>query len=262
MTTDATGGYQPPGSERPLGSVSGSGMTGTTNEPSTTDTAKGQASQVGQAAKAQAGQVASTAKDEAKNVAGEAKNQARNLLQETQSQVREQAGGQKDKASGGLRSLAEELRSMADGTQGGPTSGMATDLARQASDKAHDLASWLDSREPGDLLEEVRDLARRKPGAFLLGAAVAGVAAGRLTRGAVDAKRAEPDSPSAYDAGNSTPGYSSSMPAPAASTGYAPPVGGGTRPGDDVVLVEDAVVVETDPFGARPQRTTVGGDQL
>jgi len=261
MTTDATGGYQPPGSERPLGSVSGSG---TTSEASTTDTAKEQAGQVGLKAKEQAGQVASTAKDEAKNVAGEAKNQARNLLGETQSQVREQASSQKEKASGGLRSLADELRSMAEGTQAsGPTSGMATDLARQASDKAHELASWLDSREPGDLLEEVRDLARRKPGAFLLGAAAAGMVAGRLTRGAVDAKRAESDSPSTYDTSSfSTTGYSSPVPTPAASTGYAPPVGGGTRTGDDVVLVEDAVVVETDPFGARPQRTTVGGDPL
>jgi hypothetical protein len=78
---------------------------------------------------------------------------------------------------------------MADGN--GVQQGMVTDLARQASDKAQDLAGWLESRQPGDLVEEVRDLARRKPGTFLLGAAVAGVLAGRLTRGTVDATRSE-----------------------------------------------------------------------
>jgi hypothetical protein len=64
---------------------------------------------------------------------------------------------------------------------------MTGDLARQAADKAHAFAGWLDQRDPGSLLEEIRQLARRKPGTFLLGAALAGVAAGRLTRGAVDA---------------------------------------------------------------------------
>jgi hypothetical protein len=41
----------------------------------------------------------------------------------------------------------------------------------------------LQNREPADLLEEVRSYARRKPGTFLLGAALAGVVAGRLTSG-------------------------------------------------------------------------------
>ena len=37
-------------------------------------------------------------------------------------------------------------------------------------------------------------MARRRPGAFLLGAVAAGVVAGRLTRGAVDAARSDDDS--------------------------------------------------------------------
>ena len=70
-------------------------------------------------------------------------------------------------------------------------SGPATDLAHQAADKLGDMAQWLESREPGHLVEEVRDLARRKPGTFLIGAAVAGVLAGRLTRSAVQAAKDE-----------------------------------------------------------------------
>lgn len=46
-----------------------------------------------------------------------------------------------------------------------------------------DVASRLQDREPGELLDEVRRFARRKPGMFLLGAAAGGVLAGRLTSG-------------------------------------------------------------------------------
>jgi len=60
---------------------------------------------------------------------------------------------------------------------------------QQASSKAGELAEWLEQRDPGTLLDEVRGLARRKPGTFLLGALAAGVVAGRLTRGAVDASK-------------------------------------------------------------------------
>lgn len=45
------------------------------------------------------------------------------------------------------------------------------------------FADRLQNREPAELLDEVRSFARRKPGLFLLGAAAAGVLAGRLTRG-------------------------------------------------------------------------------
>jgi hypothetical protein len=158
----------------------------------TTATAQDQAAQVGQTAKDKTFEVASTAADQAKNVAEETRTQARNVLNDTQAQVRDQAVIQKDKASGGLRDLSDELRALADGS--GSQQGVVTDLARQASQKAQDLAGWLESRQPGDLVEEVRTMARNKPGTFLLGAAVAGVLAGRLTRGAVDAKRSESDS--------------------------------------------------------------------
>jgi hypothetical protein len=65
----------------------------------------------------------------------------------------------------------------------GDSSSMATQLARQAADQAHSLGSWLENREPGDVLGEVKRFARRKPGAFLAIAAGAGFLSGRLTRG-------------------------------------------------------------------------------
>lgn len=167
---------------------------GTTSPPTagTTGTAKQEAAEIGQTTKEAGVQVVTTAKDEARNVVDETRNQARDLLQQTRSQLQDQAATQKTKAAGGLRSLGDELRSLARGEQPPGGSGQVSGLADQAADAVHQLASWLDAKEPGQLLDEVRDLARRRPGAFLLGAAAAGVLAGRLTRGAVDASRSEP----------------------------------------------------------------------
>jgi hypothetical protein len=124
--------------------------------------------------------VAGTAKEQAGEVMHEARDQARTLLDRTRREVGDQASSQQQRAAESLRSLSTGLRSMANGQQ--PEPGMATDLAQQAADRAGQLASWLQDREPGDLLDEVSRFARRRPGVFLALAAGAGVIAGRLTR--------------------------------------------------------------------------------
>ena len=148
------------------------------SSPSATDKA-GDAAQAGKQA---AADVASTATDKAKDVAAETKHQARQVMRSAQDEFGAHARTQQQSLVTNLRSLGDELTSMAQHTD---QPGMASDLARQAGSRAHGAASWLDSREPGDLVEELRGLARRRPGAFLLGALAAGVLAGRLTRGAV-----------------------------------------------------------------------------
>ena len=138
-----------------------------------------QARQVGSEAAQAGGAVAQTAKEQGTEVGREAARQARNLYGEARTQLASQTGEQQRRAAGGLRSLADEMRSMAEqGGQAGPV----TELARQAADRVHGVAGWLEEREPGDLITEVRDYARRNPGTFLVGAAVLGVLAGRLTR--------------------------------------------------------------------------------
>ena len=89
---------------------------------------------------------------------------------------------QQQKAGQSLTSLAQELRGLADGTSSGAP-GPARDLLQQASGMVESFARKLQNREPAELLDEVRSFARRKPGLFLLGAAAAGVLAGRLTSG-------------------------------------------------------------------------------
>lgn len=126
--------------------------------------------------------VAGTAKQEAGAVAAEAANQARSVLADAMSQVTAQSKEQKDRLAGTLRTLGDDLESMA----GNGTPGMATDLARQVSERARAFSSQLENREPGELLDDVRRFARQRPGSFLLGALAAGVVVGRLARGAAD----------------------------------------------------------------------------
>jgi hypothetical protein len=160
-------------------------------ESSTTDVAKDQATDVAQTA-ADAGQrVAGTAKDEAANVATEATRQAQDLLAQTRTELHDQAAAQQQRTASGIRSLSAELGSMAERSD---QSGTATELVRQASAKAGEIAGWLEQRDPGSLVQELKSFARRRPGTFLALAAGAGLAAGRLTRGAVDASRNDPDS--------------------------------------------------------------------
>jgi hypothetical protein len=237
MTTDTYGGYQPP-----------AGGTTESYDPGSTT----------QQAKDQAGNVASTASDQAKNVAGEAKNQARQLMNQTQDQVRVQAGEQKTKAAGGIRNVADQLRNVADGNVDSQQQTMVTDLARQASDKAQEIATWIESREPGDLVNELRDLARRKPGTFLLGAAAVGVLAGRLTRSAVDLKR---DDSSSTGTGNATGDYSATPRTDAWATATTPGTAAGTP--TEGVVVDEVQVIETQPYATTTGRGgTTGGDRL
>lgn len=186
-----------------------------------------QARQVGSEAAQAGGAVAQTAKEQGTEVGREAARQARNLYGEARTQLASQTGEQQRRAAGGLRSLADEMRSMAEqGGQAGPV----TELARQASDRVHGVAGWLEEREPGDLITEVRDYARRNPGTFLVGAAVLGVLAGRLTRSISAAGDDSGNGSSTYrGAGAYDPAQTAVIPTPPPAPRAAPeaaPTGG------------------------------------
>lgn len=123
--------------------------------------------------------VARTAREEAAGVGDEVRVQTRRLVQETRDQLTNQATQRRDSAVGGLRSMGDELRTMA---RHEGSSGWATQLARQGAEWSDRAAEYLQSREPGQLVDDLRDLARRRPGTFLLGAAIAGAVTGRLVR--------------------------------------------------------------------------------
>lgn len=147
---------------------------------SKTQAAKEEASNVAGEAASAAQNVAQTAKEEAANVASEAKAGAQDLLHQARAGLTSQAGTQQQKAAEGIRNISSQLHSMASAPD---QQGVAGDLIRQAAERTSSMATWLENREPGDLLTEVQRFARNRPGTFLLLAAGAGVLAGRLTRG-------------------------------------------------------------------------------
>jgi hypothetical protein len=193
-----------------------------TESSSTTQAAKQEASAVAGSASGAARHVATTTKDQAASVASDAKQQVTRLTDETRHQVRQQASSQKDRAVSTLRSLSQELQTMADRSE---QSGPATKFAQQGSSAVNQLADFLERREPGDLVEELRNLARRRPGGFLAGAALAGVVAGRLTRGAVSSRSKDDD---LQYGGTTTPTYTSYDYPVQPSPGYAEPSAGYT----------------------------------
>lgn len=171
MSTDYAAG-------QPGGASSGTGSA-TQTAKETAQTAQQEAAGVAQSAVESGRTVAHEAKDQARQVTAEAKDQARSLLDQARTEVSGQAGAQQKRLADGLRGLGDELGRMTESSEGG----LASDLARQLADRTSSAASWLDEREPGELVTALSDFARRRPGVFLAVAAGAGLLAGRLTRG-------------------------------------------------------------------------------
>lgn len=214
----------------------------------TAATAKDEASQVGQTAVAAASDVAGTAKEQVGQVAGEAVDQVRQLADQARSQVSSQANDATAKLSESLRSLAVEVRQLSQGEADG--TGTVAGLARQLADKGEELAGYLSQQGPGGLVSELRTFAARRPGGFLIGALAAGLATGRIVKGAAAASSggAAPTSAPAMASGAFPPApvpYVEPLPAvepPPAAEPYpaATPPAYGTA---GVVLSDDVQVV-------------------
>jgi hypothetical protein len=164
----------------------------TTESPgSTAETAAQQGSAVASTAKEQASATAQTAQQGSQQVADQAKQQLSQLsdqaqlelhrvIDQAQGELRERASEQTDKLATGLRGWADELRALAEGrTNDAPR---AVDWLSQAAGQMTGYADRLDHRGAAGAVEDVSRFARRRPGAFLIGAVIAGFAAGRLAR--------------------------------------------------------------------------------
>ncbi|MET0716530.1 MAG: hypothetical protein ABWY57_16630 [Mycetocola sp.] len=173
----------------------------TYDESGSLETAKQEASDLKDTAVSEAGHVAETAKDEAKAVAAEVKYQAKDLYAQTQRELRDQARTQQTRLATGLAAVSREMDSMTTNVE---SPGLATDVVRQVSQRLSSASTWLADRDPGSVLAEVKSFARRRPGTFILGAAVLGVLAGRLTRAlASNASGSDDDTNSTVGVGSS-----------------------------------------------------------
>jgi hypothetical protein len=175
-------------------------------------------SEVAGTAASRATDVASTAKDQALDVAQEAQRQARDLFGEFRGQLQQQTQQQRDRLVELVREFQDELQNM---VEAGGRSGTASEVVRQVADRLSGVRSYLEGG--ANPVDDVRRFARRRPGAFLLLAATAGVLAGRATRGAAAARKQDQaggrhaiDAGDGYTTGTYSTGYSSGT-----SAGYA-----------------------------------------
>ncbi|WP_461170315.1 hypothetical protein [Arthrobacter sp. Z1-15] len=218
--------------------------------------AKEQAAGLAQDAAGSAQHVAETAKSEAAGVASEVTANARDLFDQARSDLTNQAGVQQQKVAEGLRSVAGELQSMADNSD---QPGVASDLVRQAAERSSSVASWLDNRNPGSLVDEVKSFARQRPVAFLAIAAGAGFLAGRLNKGL---SAGVPESPSTAGRGAGTGTGTGTVTTPETIYPPEPP----TQPTYAGTGTVNAGGVAADPFATEPTHPAgqppVSDDQL
>lgn len=170
------------------------------------------------------------AQREAEHIVEDVKAEASHLFEELGTDVRAQAAIQQEKIGANLRDISQELRAM---LAAAPSHGNAASLVDQAAQHSGKIADWLEAREPGDLVEEVKGFARRRPGAFLGLAVGAGLLAGRITRNAGGSSQDSAKSTSRGAASESATRVETAsiprIPDETVDSGVAPPPALGTR---------------------------------
>lgn len=135
----------------------------------------------------QASELSGTVREQTARVTGEVVEQGRTLAEEARSQAQAQAHAQSRRLADSLSRLGDEVRALAEGRPEDaatvrPYVTNAADTVYDAADRLYGLASDIDTRGLGGVLEDLQAFARRRPGAFLLGAAVVGFGVGRAVR--------------------------------------------------------------------------------
>ncbi|MEU2383720.1 hypothetical protein ABZ606_03545 [Streptomyces sp. NPDC012461] len=192
----------------------------------TREKVRAEASATAGQAKQAAGQVAGTAAEQARTVAGEARRQAGSAVRDLRGRAVEEADGQARRAAGTLRQWAGDLSDLADHAR---HDSAARGLAAEAADRSHRAADYLERQGVEGLVADLQGFARRRPGAFLGGALLAGLAVGRLAKASGSASRASAQSgpePGPVGTGASDPPALSAGPPPAV------PPSAGSLPGD------------------------------
>ena len=135
----------------------------------------------------QASELGSTVREQTARVRGEVVEQGKTLAEEARSQVESQAHAQSRQLADRLSRLGDEVRALAEGRPEEaetvrPYVTNAADAVYDAADRLYTLASDIDTRGLTGVLDDLQAFARRRPGAFLLGAAVVGFGVGRAVR--------------------------------------------------------------------------------
>ncbi|MFD4997967.1 hypothetical protein [Streptomyces buecherae] len=153
--------------------------TGTERVQQAGQAAKDEASATAGHAKEAAGEVAGTAAQQARAVTDEAKQQAGAAVHDLKGRIADEAEGQADRMAHTLRQWSDDLAGLA---RNAPDDSPARSLVSQAADGGHRAADYLDRQGVSGLVGDLQGFARRRPGAFLGGAVLAGVVVGRLVK--------------------------------------------------------------------------------
>jgi hypothetical protein len=98
---------------------------------------------------------------------------------------------QAEKAGDSLRRLGEQVSAFAQGRV--EEAGPLPDYTRSAAERLQSTADRVQQQGFDAVIEDTKRFARRRPGAFLCAAALAGFAAGRLLRGGSEARKQQHD---------------------------------------------------------------------
>jgi hypothetical protein len=220
-----------------------------------------------EAASRAAGNVAGTAADQARQVTGEVSAQARNVASDVRQKVSDQARTQNDRLVDGIRRMADELDQMRAERRDSPAASVVSRIA----DGGRQVADYLADRGPDGVVNEVQDFARRRPGAFLATALVAGFVVGRLGKGVIGAASSDTGTSKPRtdafvsqpaEAGDTTPVYPAET-APAPAPGYptatptATPAATPTATSTATTPVTTAAPVSTTEYAATGTGTPV-----
>jgi uncharacterized protein YjbJ (UPF0337 family) len=150
-----------------------------TGTGTTGDKVRTEASTTADKARQGASQVAGTAAEQAQAVVGEARQQAGTVIDDLRNRAKDEADEQTRRAAGTLRQWAGDFSGLAAHARGDSP---ARTLVAQVADRGNRAADYLESQGVDGLVSELEGFARRRPGAFLGGAVLAGMAVGRMAR--------------------------------------------------------------------------------
>jgi ElaB/YqjD/DUF883 family membrane-anchored ribosome-binding protein len=144
-----------------------------------TEEMKDKAREFGKQTQEKAGHAAEQAREQATALAGQAQEKIKKTLDE-----------QKNRGVGELSSLAQAVRHTSQQLRDQKHEGMAQYVDRTA-EQMDRMIHYFESRDVGELVEEAETFARRHPEAFLGGAFVLGMVAGRFMKSSKNRSRKE-----------------------------------------------------------------------
>ena len=160
--------------------------------------ASDEAQNVAAAAAERGGELVRSAAEDARQIAGsvlsragdvteQLSTQGRSLVEDTRAQLQTQARSGTQRVAGSIRQFGEQAQALAEGRpdqapQLTEYAWRIADGCYGAADRLHGLADDIEENGFGGVLDDLQTFARRRPGAFLLGAVAVGFGVGRLVK--------------------------------------------------------------------------------